>query len=461
MARQASTAPATDAPIPTNTLVVNSGAYTIKAGFSNSDDNDPDTTSLDNCQVVPNCIARSRLRRDYIGSALSKCTDYGELAIKRPVEKGYIVNWETEKAIWDHEFLDAKSPLHCDPASTNLILTEPPNSPLALQTNTDQIIFEEYQFASLYRCLGSTLAAWNDNAALFSDAVPLTSLPTEIMLQIDSGHSHTNIVPVFRGRALQSAIRRIDMGGKHLSNYLAELLSLRHFSLIDEPYIVSQIKEDACFVSLDFDRDLERTWKGGLGDRRPIDKEIVKDYVLPDYEKLHRGYLREHDASHAAKMARLGVANANEDGEKEREEAFPLANERFVVPELLFNPRDVGLQQSGIADTVMESLEALPRPMWQGFLGNIVLVGGCTLLPGFVERVESGIRILAPAEMEVRVRRPEDPIKYTWQGGARLAAQAEHLKNAVVTREQYLEHGERWTREQFAKKRIVQDWTRG
>ena len=460
MARQASTVSVPADTIPANTLVVDSGAYSIKAGFSNSDDSDPDTTSLSNCQTIPNCIARSRHRRDYVGSDVSKCTDYGEMAFKRPVEKGYIVNWEAQKAIWDHEFLDAKSPLHCDPTTTNFILTEPANSPHALQTNTDQIVFEEYNFASLYRCLGPTLAAWNDDATLFSEVATTTSLPTEIMLQIDSGHSHTTIVPIFRGRALQSAIKRIDIGGKHLSNYLAELLSLRHFSLIDEPYIISQIKEDACFVSLDFERDLERTWKGGLGDRRPIDAKIVKDYVLPDYEKLHRGYLREHDASHAAKMARLGVGNANEDGEREREEAFPLANERFVVPELLFNPRDVGLQQSGIAETVMQSLESLPQPMWQGFLGNIVLVGGCSLLPGFVERVESGIRMLAPAEIEVRVTRPDDPIKYTWHGGARLAA-TEHLKNAVITREQYLEHGERWTREQFAKKRIVQDWTRG
>ena len=44
--------------------------------------------------------------------------------------------------------------LKCDPHTTNLILTEAPNTPVSLQTNCDQMIFEEYEFASYSRCLG-------------------------------------------------------------------------------------------------------------------------------------------------------------------------------------------------------------------------------------------------------------------------------------------------------------------
>lgn len=47
------------------------------------------------------------------------------------------------------------SGLKCDPQTTNLILTEAPNTPVSLQTNCDQVIFEEYEFASYSRCLGS------------------------------------------------------------------------------------------------------------------------------------------------------------------------------------------------------------------------------------------------------------------------------------------------------------------
>lgn len=42
----------------------------------------------------------------------------------------------------------------CDPHNTNLLLTEAPNAPVALQSNCDQIVFEEYEFAAYYRCIG-------------------------------------------------------------------------------------------------------------------------------------------------------------------------------------------------------------------------------------------------------------------------------------------------------------------
>lgn len=43
----------------------------------------------------------------------------------------------------------------CDPKTTALILTEAPNTPAVLQTNCDQMIFEEYEFDAYYRCVGS------------------------------------------------------------------------------------------------------------------------------------------------------------------------------------------------------------------------------------------------------------------------------------------------------------------
>lgn len=42
----------------------------------------------------------------------------------------------------------------CDPRDTNLILTEAPNTMAALQTNCDQVVFEEYGFATYSRHIG-------------------------------------------------------------------------------------------------------------------------------------------------------------------------------------------------------------------------------------------------------------------------------------------------------------------
>lgn len=62
--------------------------------------------------MIPNCIAKSRDRHVYVGSELEKCADFGEMAFRRPVEKGYIVNWESERRIWEHEFFETNSGLH-------------------------------------------------------------------------------------------------------------------------------------------------------------------------------------------------------------------------------------------------------------------------------------------------------------------------------------------------------------
>ena len=134
---------------PARTLVIDNGAYTIKAGFSSPDPTIPATPS-----IIPNCLARDRDRKVYIGSDLSKCKDFGEIVFRRPVEKGYLVNWEAEKEIWEHEFFDPKATQYCDPKETGLILTEAPNGLPALQTNCDQMIFEEYGFARYLRTPG-------------------------------------------------------------------------------------------------------------------------------------------------------------------------------------------------------------------------------------------------------------------------------------------------------------------
>ncbi|KAI5246242.1 actin-related protein-like protein 6 [Aureobasidium subglaciale] len=419
------------------TLVVDVGAWSLKAGYAESDGNN------NNCHVAPNCIAKSRDNKTYVGSQLSQCVDYGEMTFRRPVQKGYVVNWPAEVAILDNELQH----LQCDSSDTNLIITEQPNAPLQLTMNLDQIVFEHFDFAAVYRTVASSLNAYTDTRSLFGDPPAAHAehvQPTDALLVVDSGHSHTTVTPLLAGRPIHTAVRRLDIGGKHLSNYLAELISLRHFSLIDEPHIVSQIKEDACYLSSDFPADLDAA--------KRKDPSIVVDYVLPDYERHHRGFTRPHDGSYKAKMERLGVRQP-EDPLSTREEVFPLANERFVVPEMLFTPSDIAMPQSGIAETLMQSLGVLPELLWQPMLANILLVGGNTLLPGFVERVERGVRMLAPEDMVVRVRRAEDPITSTWQGGCRLASDQDLLKNVLITRQEYQEHGPNWVTRQFAVKR--------
>ncbi|KAF2019706.1 Actin/actin-like protein [Aaosphaeria arxii CBS 175.79] len=429
------------AALPAKTLVLDNGAYTIKAGLIPTTSANP---TIDDCSVIPNCVARSnRDRLTYVASELAECKDFGELAFRRPVEKGFIVNWEAEKAIWEHEFLGtAGEGLRCEPKETNLLLTEKPNCPKELQKNCDEIVFEQFEFAAYYRCVGPILNSYHP-----SEPSSLSSLPQECLLVIDTSYSDTTVLPIYSGQLIQLAVRRLEVGGKLMTNYLKELSSLRHYNMMEETYLLNEIKEAISFVSPSahqFAKDLDRTWKGRLGDKRTLDPDIVVDYVLPDYEQSVHGYARPHDP------AKLKMRRGLQPLQGPREDVLPLGNERFAVPELLFNPTDIGMQAAGLPGVIMESLAVLPEALKIGMLANIVVVGGNSLISGFMERLESELRVMVPSQYLLNVTRADDPIKHTWLGAARFASQSSLLKSVLVTKAEYDEKGATWLAKRFA-----------
>ncbi|KAG9253714.1 actin family [Emericellopsis atlantica] len=424
---------------PANTLILDNGAATLKAGLLSN----PTTPPL----VIPNLVARDRLRKTYVGSEASAIRDTSDLALRRPVERGSIVNWEVQREIWDRTFLDTGAPLRCDPSETRLVLTEQPNNLPALQANCDQIVFEEYGFASYYRGVGSTFNAYHDVQTLFrtpKDHPTVANAPAEVMLVVDSGYSHTTVTPVLAGRAVHSAVRRLDVGGKLMTNYLARLLSLRHFDMRSETFLVNEIKEAACYVSPDFRRDVERCWKGTRGEKWAeylTGGGIAKDYILPDFHTRWKGQLVDYDPARHSKSKK--IAGSDED-------ALTLRNERFCIPEIAFNPSDMGMRQPGLPDLIHQSLQTLPVGLWPGLLANILVVGGNVLFDGFIQRLQKEVVQRFPDDCVVRVARPADPITSTWQGAAILANHP-HIEKLVVTKKEYEELGASLVARKFAQ----------
>lgn len=181
-----------------------------------------------------------------------------------------------------------------------------------------------------------------------------------------------------------------------------------------------------------------------MGDKRTLDSSIVLDYVLPDYEKAIHGYARPHDPLKSRMRRGLQPLQGP------REDLLPVGNERFAVPELLFNPTDIGIQEAGIPGAVMESLSVLPEALKAGMLANVVVVGGNSLIQGFTKRLESELRALVPSQYVLNVSRAEDPIKHTWLGGARFASQPALLKEVLVEKAEYDERGSTWLGRKFA-----------
>ena len=60
---------------------------------------------------------------------------------------------------------------------------------------------------------------------------------------------------------------------------------------MDETYVINQVKEDSCFVSADFMADMK------VARQKPPANNILRDYVLPDFTTIKRGYLRSQEDS--------------------------------------------------------------------------------------------------------------------------------------------------------------------
>ena len=75
---------------------------------------------------------------------------------------------------------------------------------------------------------------------------------------MDSGSSFTHAVPMFDGHVIDHAVRRIDVGGKLLTNHLKEVVSYRAWNMMDETHVINAIKERLSYVAMDPVAELKR-----------------------------------------------------------------------------------------------------------------------------------------------------------------------------------------------------------
>jgi len=388
---------------PSSTFVMDTGGANVKAGFSNSPV----------AKVIPNCItkAKSEKRRAFIGDQIDDCRDLSSLFYMLPFQKGYLVNWEHQKTVWDYVF--SKNCFNVDTTAKSVVFTEPYFNFASIQDGLNEILFEEYRFKTVFRTTPADLACYKNR---------LENPKEPCCLVIDCGFSFTHVVPFVHGRRVNDAVRRIDVGGKLLTNHLKEIISYRQLHVLDETYVMNACREDCCYVSLDYDSDMRTAAK-----RSSTENSVARDYVLPDFTSLRRGHMKGRKES-------VGRPTA------EGEQIIRMNNERFAVPELLFNPSDIGIEQAGIPETIVNVIGECPEQAQRWLYRNIVLVGGCTNIPNLRERVEREVRELAPDTFKVVVHQPPDPIGYAWQGGAAIAKD-DCLKEISVSRADYLDRG--------------------
>lgn len=81
--------------------------------------------------------------------------------------------------------------------------------------------------------------------------------------------------------------------------------------------------------------------------------------------------------------------------------------ERFTIPEILFHPSDIGIQQMGLPEAIVHSINLCPEETRPHLYNNIVVTGGNGCFPGMKERLSKEVRALAPDEFDVSVTVPK------------------------------------------------------
>lgn len=290
-------------------VIIDNGAYHIRIASVPYPPSSSRSTSDVKIGVYPNFIARTRSssnRKSYISTQiLTDLDEYGGLVLRQPHQKGIISDWTAQKLIWDHVF--ASHFASARPASKRwlenkaVIITESYFGLDEVRQATDLMLFEQYGAQALWRCDAASLAAWTDlfdidrkrcqqpaegsqaedaesssagpppakrsrqyrnnlipsksQVSFDSSAITTTKASSarfrrpESFLVLDLGYSACHAVPVVRGSVQYSHTKRLDVGGKILTNLLKETLSFRQLDMMDEFWLVDYIRRRTSFVA--------------------------------------------------------------------------------------------------------------------------------------------------------------------------------------------------------------------
>ncbi|EXB96863.1 hypothetical protein L484_016636 [Morus notabilis] len=418
---------------PSTVVVLDNGGGLIKAGLGGE---------MDPTAIIPNCLYRPLSSKKWLHpstttAAVSDPIDLTSAAVRRPIDRGYLINPDLQRDIWAHLLSSLFHRPNTGPAHSALLLTEPLFALPSIQRATDELVFEDLGFAALYVADSPSLAhlyeASRRPMGLASKA--------QCSLVVDCGFSFTHAAPVFQNFTLNYAAKRIDLGGKALTNYLKELVSYRSVNVMDETFVMDDVKEKLCFVSLDVSRDLQIA-------RKPGKENLLRcTYVLPDGVTHTRGFVKDPDEAQrylsltdgdGDQTANLGsdhphVTEKLEDRKKTdlTKNEFDLTNERFLVPEMIFHPADLGMNQAGLAECIVRAVNSC-HPY---------------LHPLLYER-EKELRPLVPDDYRVKITAQEDPILGVWRGGSLLASSPD-FEAMCVTKAEYEELGSARCRQRF------------
>jgi len=362
------------------TVIIDNGSGHVKAGLAGQEAPSEVFPALVGRPKHGMAMPGSEHRQYFMGDeAISK---RGVLSLAYPIEHGMVKDWGDMEKVWHYTFFDA---LRVNPEEHPCIVSEAPMNPKKNRERMVEMLFEKF-------CCPATYVVVQAVMSLYSYGKTTGCV-------LDSGDGVTHVVPVYEGFTMPHAIQRLDLAGRDLSEYMIKILteSGHAMSSSSEKEIVRHMKETCCYVCPDGLSEEVRK-----AQRQPVDFEKI--YTLPDGRDVN------------------------------------IVQERFRVPEVLFNPLLSGRELPGIHEAAYRCIQDSDIDVRRDLYKNLVLSGGNTLFPGIAERITKELKAIAPQKVDVKVTASPQR-RYTVWMGASIVAQLSSFQKMLIWKADYDEVG--------------------
>ncbi|KAJ6227058.1 actin-7-related [Anaeramoeba flamelloides] len=343
---------------PNQGLMLDLGSSMIQAGFCGDDA--PRA-------VFPTIIGRPKYigvmvgmgqRDKYVGDEAQ--AKRAILKLNKPIQRGVPVHWEDYERLLHHTYY-------------NELRVAPEEHPNYFSIHPR---FPKKELGKMYEIFFET---FNTPSCMFSldNYLNLVSTGQKTGLMVSIGSDVTSIAPFVNFNLIESGIRKVNFGGRDVTNYLNKLISMSQYqaTTASEFEIINDIKEKACFVSLNYLDDLQYS-------QTTTNLEFT-------YENIDRNMI-------------------------------DLNKERFQATELLFQPSLDNLQIKPIHKLIVESIMSCPIDFQKELFKNIYIFGGSTMFRNFIKRLEAEIKKIVPKGIKTQVNAPIERKFSTWIGGSGL-----------------------------------------
>ena len=196
----------------TDPIIIDNGSGFIKAGFAGTDAPRAVFPTVHGRYRYHGVMVGMAWRDWYVGDqALSK---RGVLSMSNPIEHGIITRWDDMEHVWHHTFYNE---LRVAPEEHCVLLTETSLNPKINREKTTQIMFETFNVPAMYLSTQAVLSLY------------ASARTTGIVL--DSGHGVTTSTPIYEGYVLPHAVKKMDLAGKDITEYLIKSLTDKGHSI--------------------------------------------------------------------------------------------------------------------------------------------------------------------------------------------------------------------------------------